>query len=482
MMKCGKFKRMIGEYIDRRLSQEESRRLLIHTQKCPKCKSALEGLTAFNGKLKGSIKFQTSRDLDKKVFQSIEAISEVKAKRAAFSIEDILYNLQQSARYFFEVRQPRLATVAISTIAAVLCIVAFNATFEGIISPKVVLSKGIVVAYDHSGRYVGTLKSGDQIKPGYAVKTGAAGEIDLVRADHYKIRIKADTIFAMEGSLLRRVFSKKESFQLAKGIILTHKTEDSGNRPFIVETPQGRCATIGTEFLVAASMGGTELHVRSGRMVIEDLKGAREIVSSGERSFILTGGSPAKAAKLSTKQMQYLRQIESISTKFTEGVEKELNPAFDLSLLNFSVLLTSGEDRVNGFFKAAKELRKRAGSGSDGQRSLMGTVQILRDSISKTQVVSAKPQHLMMLAILYEASENHGEAVQALLKLSDDFSDHPMASLALCTAAIIREESLNDEKGAKKLYQYLLGKYPKSPEYTLAQNRLRELIGEAAEQ
>lgn len=121
----------------------------------------------------------------------------------------------------------------------------------------------------------GTVQSGDEIR------TSAAGQVAMRRADGLEIRLDAGTTLA---------FDDRDTATLAAGRAYV----DSGAQPaatddFTLRTPLGSVRHLGTQYLAAVAPGALQVAVREGRVAVEG-SGTSAIGRAGELLVVEPGG------------------------------------------------------------------------------------------------------------------------------------------------------------------------------------------------
>jgi ferric-dicitrate binding protein FerR (iron transport regulator) len=127
----------------------------------------------------------------------------------------------------------------------------------------------------------GALQSGDEIR------TSAAGQVAVRRADGLEIRLDAGTTLAFEDS---------ETAILAAGRAYV----DSGAQPgatddFTLSTPLGSVRHLGTQYLAAVAPGALQVAVREGSIAIEG-SGTTVVARAGESLVIEPDGRVTRGA------------------------------------------------------------------------------------------------------------------------------------------------------------------------------------------
>ncbi|AOJ03723.1 MULTISPECIES: FecR domain-containing protein [Burkholderia] len=112
-------------------------------------------------------------------------------------------------------------------------------------------------------------------RPDY--RTGVGERRDVQLADGTRVWLNTDSAFDVHYDDTKRLLT------LTMGEILIDTAKDGQERPFFVDTPNGRMQALGTRFTVRQSGTHTLLAVFKGRVEIRNLAGHAEIVAAGQQ-------------------------------------------------------------------------------------------------------------------------------------------------------------------------------------------------------
>jgi|GEM_PF-3918046 len=127
-------------------------------------------------------------------------------------------------------------------------------------------------------------KTGDTLRPGDTIRTGAYGYLKLSYRDGSVVELDANTVC----ELAKPAMASAKSLRLEAGSLAARIKTQPKNRHMTFSTPQAVATIVGTALRISVTPPRTEIGVQAGRIVVE-AQGVREVVSTGESLSVQDG-------------------------------------------------------------------------------------------------------------------------------------------------------------------------------------------------
>ena len=127
------------------------------------------------------------------------------------------------------------------------------------------------------------MRLSDTWLPADTLRTGTGERLNLTLEDGSALSLDA------RSKVVKQFDPQKRLLQLLDGKLLVDVVKDS-QRPFIVETEQGRMRALGTRFLVQQGEGQTQITMLHSQVQITTRSGAVQVINAGQKATFDTQG------------------------------------------------------------------------------------------------------------------------------------------------------------------------------------------------
>lgn len=239
MITCEKYRKIIEQYIDGTISDEQLTELKSHTETCESCREEFKGCVLMQDVLRHSLSSQTTAGQ-----ASASVMSKLSAK-SNLRLQHALSGITLSVR--------RQAAVAAAIILAVGLFLGFALGRAGTgrpitapLSAQVPINIGrlegtVLVRHEDSDIWQ-TLRAGSNVYLGDIFHTAAKSACVLKLDDKSTLELNQNSM------LVLKMYNGQTQFFLEHGECTA--SLESPHGPFFISTPNGRVEAMGTEFTV----------------------------------------------------------------------------------------------------------------------------------------------------------------------------------------------------------------------------------------
>ena len=398
-----------------------------------------------------------------------------------------LYNVsdeRKSVSDFVVLRNTRKAVLSgAAVIALVLC-------FNLLILPQATLVTNIkgTVKMCRAGTNVWFFVEKDKIaiRKNDILKTFSDGQVDIISARSYQVRLSNDSEIKMvcAGS---RISKSPISYDLAKGKVYAYYNKDQRlKKEFNIWTQGAQISVLGTDFMVTSmpALNRTWIGVLDGVVKVTGLaeeglartKDNTVLVQPGEKTIVMLGKAPSRPARLMENELLELEELYRIGTKPQVALLISTGKTRVRELLSLTLLYISSES--SGVFpekieKAEKNFRKIVKTGP--KEKWLENISEFEDIVNKYPNPKYDVQFLLFIGAYYEYAGEHEKTIELFKRVIEDYPRSNLASIAECAIGILYEEKLNDLENAKAAYGKVISNYPRSAEVDEALSGLRRI-------
>ena len=477
----------ILDYTDGRCSPEEANRIKEHISACVRCKDSVDELL-FAKNIMGKLPSPLFEENFEEVIAEVRGIEKVEVARPVFG--DIVRNALDELQAAFILRPVPAFAKAVVTIALIVGLLSGGQYVMVAGLPQVISTQG-EVQLAHLNRTPQILSPGARIKSGDTFILASNANVDIELAGRYKTRLKGPARITVD-NLPPKFNNGNTTMRLQEGVILAGTLGNFKGSSITIDTPTAKVNVKGTKFMVDYSKENiTELLVGEGTVSIGNRSMPESAIElkAGQKTSVTLGARPQEPVRFTSYDFMRLREIHCIGRPaviiysmdekqryagkelVVSLVLREDLPRVRAILAPYIITTNNREPRqVKRLMEKARRLAKEGREERNREKTLEA-ISLVEEVVSRYPDERYNPQFLTFIASYYELENVHEKAIEYFKKVTDNYPDSELASIALCAAGII-EEKIGNLRAARKSYEKVLSHYPYTPESIEAKKRL----------
>jgi len=379
----------------------------------------------------------------------------------------------------------KVKAFAPAAVALAMFVFAFHFLFAPQ-QPFVTDVKGTVKVCRGSGNQWAFVDRRVTLRENDTLKTFGDGRADVVAPKRYHLRLDNDSEVKV-AHLPSRASSGGIQYELSKGKVFAYyDNEHSFGRTFSINTNEAAVSALGTDFMVASmpALNKTWVGVLDGIVRVAgievpgaaQIKGASVLVEPGEKTIVRAGSRPTQPQRLMENELLEMEELYRIGTKPQVALLISTGAMRTRELLSVTPLYISTEktgvlpDRIE---KIAKQFSQAIKMGQ--KEKSIDNIRQFETLVNEYPNPKYDVQFLLFIGAYYEYLDEHNKAIETFRRVVDNYPKSNLASIAECAIGIIYEEKLRDPANAKKEFQKIISKYPRSPEVEEASSALNRI-------
>jgi hypothetical protein len=469
-MKCNIKYKEISLYLDGFYDKEKREALKAHFAVCPLCKKSLKQAESLKASLCNLDAIKPSPGFDFEFNKKLDdAIAYHESKKPANVLRRKLSGLLE--RIIIPVPIP------LKVAASLLLIISFSIAARGHYLnslPFVEFSAGNVRIYRQSVNAWVIPKPNMRLQQGDKIELKGRSVINLTSKGRYKARIKDDSLIVLSKIDMgwRRVDT---DFSVSRGKLLVNTTDKFKGSEMCIYTPACDAEIVGTAFMVDVSESTTWLGVLEGTVKVvskpHPLKSGIEkpvetFVTAGQGVYTRQYAHTTTPKLLPSKQWQSLLELYQLvdDPQIMLLIGTGIGRVDDLLSKPAPVYISDSVKRIMP--RQLLELIYDVSDAAKGKdpdniaaktRELMNVLSMHPNPLYDTEI-------LMFAASNFYYAKDYESALNTLSRVTSDYPESEMASIAWSGMASIYQNDLKDAKMSKRIYADLVRSYPNSAE------------------
>jgi|GEM_PF-1301409 len=346
-------------------------------------------------------------------------------------------------------------------------------------SPVLSVQNGTAMVKRSNGNSWTVVHENMHFNKGDTLRVDRGSTMDIAVPGKYAIRMKAGSEIMIK-DLPARKFKGKAEYELMSGQVLIDIEKGFAGSKFFINTNSAKTTALGTKFSVGLDANDTTgVKVLEGTVKVEsaasekDAEGAIVLVKAGQKTDVPQNSAPLLPKRMAEQDWRDVEELYQIGSKAQVVLLLANTPERTAGLLKpCAIYISDAKPREipRAIDAALGKIYKAVKSGK--KEDHLAAIKTLEGLLKKYPNPKYDIQFMLYIGAYYRYIGMYDESVAAFDKVSSQYPDSSLASMAECAIGYIYENDIKDDGKARQAYQKVLKNYPYSLEAIWLEKKL----------